>query len=121
MKRLIPLWLLIFSVVTAYPGQIEVCGECPVQSIKQAVDLAQDGDRILVRKGVYREHDIAISKPLHFIGEMGAVIDGENRGTVLSIQASDFSLKGLTIVNVGQSYTKDFAGIFDPRIGEFCH
>ena len=45
------------------------------------------------------------------MGEKGAVIDGENRGTVLSIRAVDFSLRGLTIVNVGQSYTKDFAGI----------
>lgn len=111
MKSFIPFGLLLFSIFSVCARQIEVCPGCEVQSIQQAVDLAQDGDRILIREGIYREHDINITKSLHFMGEKGAVIDGENRGTVLSIRAVDFSLRGLTIVNVGQSYTKDFAGI----------
>ncbi len=111
MRSIIPFFLLILSFVSAYPGQIEVCKGCEVQTIQQAVERAQDGDQILVRKGVYKEYDITISKSLHFLGEKGAVIDGENKGTILSIRANNFSLKGLTIVNVGQSYTKDFAGI----------
>jgi len=111
MKSIIAFWLLFLSIFSVCARQIEVCPGCEVQTIKQAVDLAQDGDHILIRKGIYREHDISITKSLHFKGEKGAVIDGENQGTVLSVRANDFSLRGLTIVNVGQSYTKDFAGI----------
>ena len=111
MKSFIPFGLLFFSIFSVCARQIEVCPGCEVQSIQQAVDLAQDGDRILIREGIYKEHDISITKSLHFMGEKGAVIDGENRGTVFSIRAVDFSLRGLTIVNVGKSYTKDFAAI----------
>ena len=111
MKRLIPFCLLIMSISYAYADQIEVCSTCRVKTIHEAVGLAQDGDQILIRQGTYREHNIEVDKSLHFLGEQGAVIDGENAGTVISFRSSNFSLKGLTIINVGQSYTKDFAGI----------
>lgn len=111
MKRLNPFWLLLFCIASVYAEQIEVCSSCEVRSIQDAIDLAQDGDHIIIRQGIYKEHDITVAKSLHLVGDEGAVIDGENLGTVLSIRANNFSLKGLTIVNVGQSYTKDFAGI----------
>jgi nitrous oxidase accessory protein len=82
-----------------------------VKTIHEAVGLAQAGDQILIRQGTYREHNIEVNKSLHFLGEKGAIIDGENAGTVISFRSSNFSLRGLTIMNVGQSYTKDFAGI----------
>ncbi len=111
MKRLIPFCLLIMSISYAYADQIEVCSTCRVKTIHEAVGLAQAGDQILIRQGTYREHNIEVNKSLHFLGEKGAVIDGENAGTVISFRSSNFSLRGLTIMNVGQSYTKDFAGI----------
>lgn len=111
MKNFIPFWLLFFSVFSICAREIEVCPDCEVQTLRKAVDLAQDGDHIHIRKGVYREHDISITKSLHLRGDKGAVIDGESQGTVLSVHTNDFSMSGLTIRNVGQSYTKDFAGI----------
>ena len=111
MKKVLAFWLFFFSLISVYGEQIEVCPSCEIRTIQDAVDQAQDGDQIFIREGVYREHDIIIAKSLHISGERGAVIDGENQGTVLSITADEFSLKGLTIINVGQSYTKDFAGI----------
>ncbi len=111
MKGLILTWLLIFLSSSISGKQIEVCTTCEASTIRQAVELANDGDQILIRQGVYREHDLEILKSLDFVGEPGAIIDGENRGTVFSIRADKFSLKGLTIINIGQSYTKDFAGI----------
>ena len=111
MKRVLPFYLFFLSIISVYGEQIEVCPSCEIQTVQDAVDQAQDGDQIFIREGVYREHDIVVAKSLHISGEKGAVIDGENQGTVLSITADEFSLKGLTIINVGQSYTKDFAGI----------
>jgi len=111
MKGILILGLALLSWSIAAGKQIEVCSSCEVRTIKEAVNLAADGDQILIRQGVYKEHDIEVVKSLDFLGEAGAVIDGENKGTVLSIRADKFRLQGLTIVNVGQSYTKDFAGI----------
>lgn len=103
--------IMILFPLLAFGSQIEVCASCEVTSIQQAVDLASDGDVILIREGIYPEHNIKIYKSLELIGDGKAIVDGENQGTVFEIHARDFSLKGLAIVNVGQSYTKDFAGI----------
>src|SRR5690606_31487364 len=35
----------------------------------------------------------------------------EMKGTVFSIKSTNFSIEGLKIINVGRSYTKDFAAI----------
>jgi len=116
MKRcggLIVLLLFLFKTLSA--TQIEVCETCPVNSIKQGVALAQPGDILLIRKGVYKEYDIVIDKPLDIIGEEFAVIDGGEQGHIIQILSDSVSVSGLTIQNVGQSYTKDYSGIYISR------
>lgn len=108
-------WFLFFSFLFLslfmYGKQIEVCSTCEYKSIKEAVAQADDGDEIIIHAGVYKEHNIEIVKSVHIRGQGRPVIDGENSGTVIQVNADNFSLKDLNIVNVGQSYTKDFAAI----------
>lgn len=108
-------WFLFFSFLFLslfmYGKQIEVCSTCAYKSIKEAVAQADDGDEIIIHAGVYKEHNIEIVKSVHIRGQGRPVIDGENSGTVIQVNADNFSLKDLNIVNVGQSYTKDFAAI----------
>ncbi len=92
-------------------NQIEVCATCDISSIKQAVALSEDGDEILVRPGIYKEHGIEINKSIHIKGIDKPIIDGEFKETIFKITADHFSIKGLEIINVGQSYTKDFAAV----------
>lgn len=101
--------LLCFFIT--FGKQLEVCTTCDIQSIQTAVDLAEEGDEILVHKGIYKEHGIDISKNIHILGIDQPVIDGEFKETIFQISANNFSIKGLTLVNVGQSYTKDYAAI----------
>lgn len=105
--------LLVFltCLFTVYGKQIEVCSSCEVKSIKQAISISEDGDEIIVNSGVYKEHDILIDKSIHIRGINWPVIDGENKETIFTVKADDFSISGLEIINVGQSYTKDFAAI----------
>ena len=91
--------------------QIEVCPDCEIKSIQQAVDLAEEGDRILIKDGLYKEHDITINKTLSIFGEDHVVVDGEDAGTIFHISADHFRMENLSIMNVGKSYTKDFAAI----------
>lgn len=108
----IVLLIICFLGVTGFSRVIEVCNQCEIKSIKNAVALAQDGDTILIKEGIYKENDInIINKSIRIVGENYPVVDGEMKGSVFSFQASDFSIEGLKIINVGRSYTKDFAAI----------
>jgi len=91
--------------------QIEVCGTCEYTSIAEAVQAADPGDVVLVLQGIYKEHSIELNKSVHIRGQGRPVIDGEFRETIFKAKAEDFSISGLEIINVGQSYTKDYAAI----------
>jgi len=111
--------LSLICCVSVYGKQIEVCSTCDVKTIKQAIDLSSDGDVILVKSGVYKEHDIIINKSIHIKGMDWPVIDGEFKETIFRITADNFSVSGLEIINVGQSYTKDFAAILVSASNDF--
>lgn len=94
---------------------IEVCQDCSIKTIKEAISIAENGDTILVKAGIYKESAILISKEIHLIGEENPIIDGENKETIFSIGANNFSISGFTIRNVGKSYVKDYAAILISR------
>lgn len=108
--------------ITALPVQgrqliVSVDGE--LRSIREAIEQANPSDDILIRSGVYREHGLIIDRALNLTGETGTVIDGEKVGTILEIRADNVSVTGLTLVNVGKSYTKEYAAILVHRSDGF--
>ncbi len=102
---------LIFCYSLLQAKQIEVCKSCEISTIKKAVEIAMDGDKIFIKKGVYKENDIEVNKAITIFGEEGTVIDGTNKGSILHITSSDFVIRNIKIVNVVVSYTKDYAAI----------
>lgn len=100
---------LVFFGIQAQ--NIEVCTSCKYKTIKDAVVNAEAGATILVKNGTYPEYGIAITKPLTIIGEKNAIIDGKDKGEIITIQSDNVTIDGLSIVNVGTSYTTDFAAI----------
>jgi len=117
MKYLVLIFVLVCFEIKA--NTITVCKSCKIQTIKEAVSLSKDGDSILIKKGIYKEQNITIHKSIHLIGENNPVIDGEFKGTIIKVTANNFSIEGLTLMNVGQSYTKDFAAILVSRSKQF--
>ena len=106
------LFLLTGLVVLARdPGKIEVCQDCELSSIKAAIEAAHDYDTILLTAPVYKEYNIVVDKPLSIIGENSPVIDGQDKGEVLRIISDNVSVEGISIINVGTSYTTDYAAI----------
>ena len=70
MRKIIPLFFII--IVTALQAkQIEVCKTCDISTIKQAIEIAEDGDEIFIKKGIYQENDIEVNKSLTIFGEEG--------------------------------------------------
>ena len=120
MKKLLVICALLLFIPSLHATQIEVCTTCSVQTIKDAINIAKDGDEIIIKSGIYKEHGvILINKSVKIMGQGNPVIDGEFKETVFSVSADNFSIEGLTIVNVGQSYTKDFAGILISKSNHF--
>jgi nitrous oxidase accessory protein len=83
----------------------------PVRSVAAALAVARPGDRIVVRSGVYREPQLVIEQRLELVGEAGAVLDAGGQHEAITVRADSVVIRGLTVRNVGVSYTEDRAGI----------
>ncbi len=105
------LLLLLCLPLIAQGKTLEICGDCGVKSIKEAIAMADPQDTLIIHKGTYREFDIIIDKPLTLIGKGMPTIDGENRGGIISIVSDDVTLDGLHLIRVGSSYTTDHAAV----------
>ncbi|WP_186525853.1 nitrous oxide reductase family maturation protein NosD [Seonamhaeicola sediminis] len=111
MKKQFVFLLAIFMAYLNNAQNIEVCNTCPIHTLKTAIEKAKDFDTITVKKGTYKEHDIVINKPLTIIGENYPIIDGELKGEIITITSGNVTVDGLFIMNVGTSYTEDYAAI----------
>ncbi len=113
MKKVIATLIVFLFVSTfnLYAESIEVCNTCKHTSIKETIAIAKDYDTLLIKKGTYKEYNIIIDKPLTIIGENYPVIDGELKGEIITITSDNVTVDGLFIINVGVSYTEDFAAI----------
>lgn len=108
-------WLMIFTLMlagnTSFAKTIDICVTCEVKSISEGVRFAMDHDTLLIKKGTYKEFNILIDKPLVLIGENFPVVDGEDQGEIIRIISDDVTIDGLYVINVGTSYTTDYAAI----------
>jgi len=111
MRKIATFLLVIFMAYPSYAQKIEVCNSCAVTSLKKAIAIAKDYDTIIVKKGTYKEHKIVVDKPLTIIGKNYPVIDGDKKGEIITIVSDHVTVDGLFIINVGTSYTEDYAAI----------
>jgi len=82
-----------------------------VNSIRKAIELAENFDLILIKPGHYAEGNLIINKMVKIIGEDYPVIDGEGDGEVFTVTVDSVTISGLTIANSGISYLEENAGI----------
>ncbi len=108
-----------FMACMAYAQIIEVCPSCKTSTLDQAIGLAKRHDTIIINKGHYKEHNIIIDKPLTIIGKNSPLIDGDLKGEIITIVADSVTIDGLSLINVGNSYTKDYASIRIKNSKEF--
>lgn len=114
MRRWAGLALVLVAVLFG-SGRVQAQAEGQViaisaEALATAVFQANPGDTIEVTGGVYTG-SLLIDKPLTLIGKAWPVIDGENKGTVVSITAPGSTLSGFVIKNSGQSLANENSGI----------
>jgi len=106
--------ILIFSLLTsqtAFAKTIYVGKGEKITSIKDAIGMAQPGDTIIIRSGIYKEGNLQINKRISLLGENFPVLDGEHKYEILTITANGVTVAGLKLVNTGTSSLNDLAGI----------
>tara|TARA_R110001583_G_scaffold56610_2_gene170699 strand:- start:1640 stop:2875 length:1236 start_codon:yes stop_codon:yes gene_type:complete len=111
MKKTFFLLVVFLLAYTGYAQKTEVCATCTIFSIKEAIAQAKINDTILVKKGTYNEHNLVIDKPLTIIGKNQPIIDGQLKGEIITIVSDGVTVDGFYIINVGTSYTEDYAAI----------
>ncbi len=109
-------WLIAQNGISK---QLEVCSTCPHKTIKSAIENAEDGDKVVVKKGIYKEGNIVIKKSIQLIGLDYPILDGENETEILTVNTSGVTIEGFQIQNVGTSYIEDRAGIRFERANNF--
>lgn len=78
-------------------------------SITQGIDLqpiidrAEENSTIVLKSGVYLG-PVVITKPLTIDGKGKAIIDGQKKGTVITIKANGVRLKDLKVMNTGDRH-----------------
>jgi nitrous oxidase accessory protein len=110
-KTTAPFLILCLMALISSAQSIEVCETCPISTLKEGIAKAKDFDTIIVKKGTYKEYGIIVNKPLTIIGKKYPIIDGELKGEIITITSDNVTVDGLFIINVGTSYTEDYAAI----------
>lgn len=111
MKRLFLLVISFLVISSLFGKTIVVCPKCQINTISMGVSVANECDTLVVQEGLYREKNIIIKKDLTILGVGLPVIDGENKGEIITVESNYFYIEGLKIQNVGRSYVEDRAGI----------
>ncbi|MGV6846202.1 MAG: nitrous oxide reductase family maturation protein NosD [Lutibacter sp.] len=117
MKKIVFIFFIIFQLAQA--NTITICKSCKINTLAKGIEMAQPQDTLFIKSGLYKEHNLNITKSIYIIGKNNPIIDGEKKETIIKVSADNFSIEGVTFINVGQSYTKDFAAILISKSKHF--
>jgi nitrous oxidase accessory protein len=109
-KKLLTILILI-STQVVFARTILVGKDQVISSLRKAVEMANDDDTILLKKGIYTEGNIIISKSIRLIGVDQPILDGENKYEILTVTGSRIIIKGIHFRNSGYSSMNDYAAI----------
>lgn len=111
MKRSILVIVFLLITLTGFGKTIKVGGRESIKSIKAAIALAEPGDTVLIRAGIYREGNIILQKSIVLIGEGYPVLDGENKFETLTVHTRNAVIQGLKFIDTGIGSIEDKAAI----------
>lgn len=108
---LVALLVPLLSVQGAQSKNIIVGKKQSFNTIGSALAIADHGDTVTVQSGIYKETDLRVDKRIYLRGIGYPIIDGEKKGTIVTIHADGAVLDGFKIINSGTSERTDMAGV----------
>lgn len=108
-----PFFIILFFLLslTAVAKTIRVGPGQSVQTLKKAIEIANDKDTILLHTGIYKEGSLILTKSLTIIGQGNPILDGEKKYETLLISGNNILIRGIHFRNSGYSAMNDFAAI----------
>lgn len=103
--------LILLILNNAWGNTIVIGKNRPINTLRQGIQLAKDGDTVLLNKGVYKEGNIIIDKAIHVIGIDAPILDGDNKNEILTLTGKNIVIKGIHFANAGSSSMNDFAAL----------
>jgi nitrous oxidase accessory protein len=108
---ILKIFLLVFLSAPVLAKTIIVAPKTTVSTLKQAVELANNGDTIIVRQGVYTSINTLINKELTILGDHDPVLDARFQDEVVTITSNHVKFDGFIIQNTKTGSMRDYAGI----------
>ena len=102
-------WLLF--VQNGLAKTIKVGKNQAFKTIRKALAATQNGDSLLVEKGFYKEGNLTIRTSIYFAGIGMPILDGEKKHEVLSVKASNVTVKGFKVQHSSIASLDDPGGI----------
>lgn len=101
-------WVAVVAAgpATAAEHRVEAPADAAV-----TIAAARPGDTVTLAPGVHTG-GLVIDRPLHLVGEPGAIVDAGGIGTVIRITAPGVTVRGLTLTGSGPSLTAVDSGVF---------
>jgi nitrous oxidase accessory protein len=103
--------LLFLQPSLSDAGRVTVCPSCPVDSISKGLAIANPGDTIFVKDGLYKEGNIVIDKRVVLLGLNMPQVDGDMEHEIFTVTADSVTIQGFQLQNIGTNYIKDLAAI----------
>jgi nitrous oxidase accessory protein len=105
------LFIFLFALTAADAKTIPVGKSRPIKTIQKAIDIAENGDTVLVDAGLYKEGGIVIQKSIVLKGINHPVLDGEHKHEILFIKGKEITIDGFKLQHTGRSEIKDIGAI----------
>jgi nitrous oxidase accessory protein len=75
--------LFVFLCSQISANKILVGKDKAIRTLKKGIEIARNGDTVLLHKGVYQEENIIIQKAIFLIGINDPVLDGGSKNEIL--------------------------------------
>ena len=104
--------ILILSIAIFADAKTIIVGkDRSISTLRQGINMAQNGDTVLLNRGTYREGNIIIDKSIFLIGVDAPVLDGEGKNEILTLTGKQIVVRGIHFANAGYSSMNDFAAL----------
>jgi nitrous oxidase accessory protein len=103
---------VFFAAISAHAAvAAEIAVPAGLAPLQTAVDAAAPGDVLRLARGEHRG-PVTLARPLTLQGEPGAVLRGNGSGSVVTLEAPDTVVRGLSIEGSGMDLDTMDAGVF---------
>jgi nitrous oxidase accessory protein len=112
---------IVAAALAAADVRADVISVSQGESLAEAFSHAAPGDTIHLAKGLFKGGLVVDRPGVTIEGEPGATLDGSETGNVVTIDAPDTTIRGLTIQRSGQILIAKNSGVFVDRTGDRAH